>query len=178
MAYVPSTTTMRDCPPLPECPECGGLECLCRPRFFAGQLLTDEDLKRLDRYITEKNKLHNRYLHGWGVVCGLDVVCSPCAGMVQVKSGYALSPCGEDIIVGRDEPVDIGALIRQCRQVQKQPDCEPPRSVTSADCANLTEDWVLALCYYETTSRRVTPLKGGSPASGCGCQNRDRKSVV
>ena len=25
------------------CPDCGGLECLCRPRFFAGQLLTADD---------------------------------------------------------------------------------------------------------------------------------------
>ena len=59
------------------CPECGGLECLCRPRFFAGQLLTDQTLNDLDRYIIEKNKLHNRYLHGWGVVCGLEAVCAP-----------------------------------------------------------------------------------------------------
>ncbi len=57
MAYVLSTTTMQDCPPLPECPECGGLECLCRPRFFAGQLLTEQDLNRLESYIVEKNKL-------------------------------------------------------------------------------------------------------------------------
>jgi len=57
---------------------CDGLECLCRPRFFAGQLLTDEDLRRLDHYVVAKNRLHNRYLHGTGVVCGLEVVCSAC----------------------------------------------------------------------------------------------------
>src|SRR5690349_21018508 len=63
------------CDPRPVCPSCGGLECLCRPRFFAGQLLTDEDLTRLDHYIQAKNRLHNRFLHGWGVACGLEVVC-------------------------------------------------------------------------------------------------------
>src|SRR6516162_11281841 len=72
------------------CPDCGGLQCLCRPRFFAGQLLTEDDLNRLDRYIIAKNKLHNRYLHGWGTVCGLEVACNPCTGFVTVKSGYAL----------------------------------------------------------------------------------------
>ena len=71
-------TTPCDSPEQP-CPECGGLECLCRPRFFAGQLLTDEDLNLLNHYIIEKNKLHNRYLHGWGVVCGLEV-CATLAG--------------------------------------------------------------------------------------------------
>src|SRR5262249_37719551 len=55
-------------PPLSPCPVCGGLECLCRPRFFAGQLLSEEDLRALDHYIVGKNKLHNRYVHGWGVV--------------------------------------------------------------------------------------------------------------
>ena len=34
------------CDPAPVCPACGGLECLCRPRFFAGQLLTEDDLNR------------------------------------------------------------------------------------------------------------------------------------
>ena len=59
------------------CPDCGGLECLCRPRFFAGQLLTEQDLNRLDQYIVAKNQLHNRYLVGHGVVCGLEVAVQP-----------------------------------------------------------------------------------------------------
>src|ERR1700756_439650 len=103
------TTTVTDpCQHImPACPVCGGLECLCRPRFFAGQLLTDEDLKRLDHYITAKNKLHNRYLIGWGVACGLEVVCDACDGTVTVRPGYALSPCGEDIVVCADTPVDV-----------------------------------------------------------------------
>ena len=84
------------------CPECGGLECLCRPRFFAGQLLTEEDLNRLDHYIVEKNKLHNRHLIGWGVVCGLEVECHPCEEQIVVRQGYALSPCGDDIVVCAD----------------------------------------------------------------------------
>src|SRR5918999_2707344 len=87
---------------LPVCPACGGLECLCRPRFFAGQLLTDEDLNRLDAYIRGKNRLHNRMLHGWGTVNGLEVSCTPCGNTVTVSSGYALSPCGEDIVLCHD----------------------------------------------------------------------------
>src|SRR5689334_1481208 len=82
---------------LPVCPACGGLKCLCRPRFFPGQLLTDEDLNRLEHYIVEKNRLHNRYLVGWGVACGLEVVCDACdSDRVIVRTGYALSPCGDD----------------------------------------------------------------------------------
>src|SRR5688500_15059087 len=81
------------CDPKPVCPACGGLECLCRPRFFAGQLLTEEDLNRLDHYIVAKHRLHNRHLFGTGVVCGLEVVCATCTptgnATVIVRPGYA-----------------------------------------------------------------------------------------
>src|SRR4051794_33293415 len=100
----------------PICPACGGLDCFCRPRFFAGQLLTDDDLNRLDGYMRGKNRLHNRYLQGSGTVAGLEVVCSPCEGVVTVRSGYALSPCGDDIVVCADEDVNICDLIDRCRE--------------------------------------------------------------
>src|SRR5262249_50319348 len=83
----------RNCPP--PC-ECGLLECLCRPRFFAGQLLTEQDLNRLDAYIRAKNRLHTLQLHGFGVVNGLEVRCEPCGDGVVVTTGYAISPCGDD----------------------------------------------------------------------------------
>src|SRR5690242_1272175 len=78
IAKLPNCTPASPCQPAPVCPACGGLECLCRPRFFAGQLLTEDDLNRLDDYVVAKNRLHNRYLVGWGVACGLEVVCSVC----------------------------------------------------------------------------------------------------
>src|SRR6266536_5719170 len=112
MAFVSGSRNpiLAECAPV-ACPVCGGLECLCRPRFFAGQLLTDEDLKRLDHYVVAKDRLHNRYLHGPGSVCGLEVVCNPCDYTVTVRSGYAIGPCGEDIVVCRDTAVDVGDLI-------------------------------------------------------------------
>jgi hypothetical protein len=172
-------TTLADCSPV-ACAVCGGLECLCRPRFFAGQLLTDEDLKRLDHYITEKNKLHNRYLVGWGVACGLEVVCNSCDGTVTVRSGYALSPCGEDIVVCSDTPVDVCSMIQKCKKLQPR-DCQPFQPGANDPCSDTTEDWVLSICYDEKLSRGVVPLKntggaaccsrcacGGSGACGCG----------
>ena len=172
------------------CPECGGLECLCRPRFFAGQLLTEEDLNRLDHYIVEKNKLHNRHLIGWGVVCGLEVECHPCEEQIVVRQGYALSPCGDDIVVCADAVVDICKLIRQCRQEsRKARDCEPYRSPGREDCQDETEVWVLSVCYDEKASRGVTALRGGSGAAccsrcscggsaSCGCSCHDKTSAL
>ena len=52
------------------------LECLEHPKFFCGQLLTDQDLTSLVQWVQNKSRLL-RYRHGWGVVCGLDVRCQP-----------------------------------------------------------------------------------------------------
>ncbi len=154
-------------PPDPSCqpcPDCGGLTCLCRPRFFAGQLLTEQDLNRLDQYITGKHKLHNRYLWGWGVVGGLEVSCSPCDGLVRVSEGYALSPCGEDIVVCKDDSVDICALIARCR-TDSEPDCRP--YARQEQCDDVIEDWILAVRYAESPSRGVTALTGAGQSCGC-----------
>lgn len=170
----------QECPP--PCPACGGLQCLCRPRFFPGQLLTDEDLNRLEHYVVEKNKLHNRYLHGQGIVCGLDVVCNPCDSKgVIVKTGYALSPCGDDIVVCKDSPVNVCDLINQCRPV-KEVECDPMHPAPTETCPEGEQEWVLAICYDEKQSRGITALRadvmspccstcacGGSSACGCGC---------
>lgn len=171
----PVATSPQDCACPPPCPACGGLECLCRPRFFPGQVLTDDDLNRLEQYVIAKNKLHNRYFHGSGVVCGLEVVCDPCSTTnVTVKSGYALSPCGEDIIVCGDASVNICDLINQCRP---RNDCDPYGAQPPADCRQGVQRFVLSICYNETPSRGVQPLMsqpcacdcGGNCGGSCGC---------
>src|SRR5262249_8522265 len=157
-------------PSITRCPVCGGLECLCRPRFFAGQLLTEDDLNRLDRYIIAKNRLHNRYLHGWGTVCGLEGACNPCTGFVTVQYCYALSPCGDDIVVCNDQSVNVCELIQYCRQ--QQFDCDPLFPLPQPICGDEDQDWILYLCYDEKPSRGITPLQSGSGAaccSKCGC---------
>ena len=147
------------------CPACGGLQCLCRPRFFAGQLLTEDDLNRLERYVVEKNKLHNRYLHGWGAACGLEVVCHQCQGFVTVRSGYALSPCGDDIVVCQDTSVNVCDLIKQCNE--KEWECDPAWPRPDPLCGDEDAEWILYVCYDEKPSRGITALRGGSGGACC-----------
>lgn len=58
----------------------------------------------LDRLCQERDlRWHNKHLHGWGVVCGLELECD--AGdptKVVLKSGYALDCEGNDMVVGED----------------------------------------------------------------------------
>lgn len=147
-----------------ECRPCDGLACQCRPRFFDGQLLTAADFRRLDHYIVAKDRLHNRYLHGVGVVCGLEVVCSPCDDTVTVRTGYALGPCGEDIVVCEDARVDVGALIKEQRALGARADCGPFSEPGKAS-EGARQQWVLGICYDERPARPVA----GLARTGCGC---------
>jgi len=172
LAAAAAGKTVRTPDPCMPCPECEGLECLCRPRFFSGQLLTEADLNRLDHYIVAKNRLHNRYLHGWGVACGLEVVCHPCGNQVVIKPGYALSPCGDDVVLCAEQTVDICNLISGCCRPEPD-DCFPPRPIPP-ECAEIEQEWILAVCYDEQLSRGVPALRATNacaPKCGCGTQS-------
>ena len=163
-ARAPTTSPPAPTTCAPPC-YCGLLECLCRPRFFAGQLLTEQDLNRLDAYIRAKNKLHNLQLFGWGVVNGLQVRCEPCGTGVVVGTGYALSPCGDDIIVCGDTTVDVCALVKRCEPTGAG--CATPVQARGVSgCDDIIEDWVLAIHYTEMQTRGVTALRMGNT---CGC---------
>jgi hypothetical protein len=76
-----------------------------RVRYFAGMLLSAEELKTDQSYYHEKRKMHNRCLHGYGVVCGLEVSMSK--GGIRVSPGVALSCTGDEIVVGNRVEVPL-----------------------------------------------------------------------
>jgi hypothetical protein len=73
----------------------GSLE---RIRFFASRLLTTDDLDREQAYFLARSRRHNRFLHGWGVVAGLEVGVSE-ANEVVVAPGLAIDCAGNEIAV-------------------------------------------------------------------------------
>jgi hypothetical protein len=161
------------------CPICTGLHTFVRPRFFAGQLLTDTELTALSSYVVDKQRLHNAYLHGWGVVCGLQVECDGCGPGVLVRPGYAIDPCGYDIVAPAATSVDVLGLISQCQVSEQRLNCDPPRYPTAQGCPD-QETWCLTVRYREQDARPVTPLGGtaratcscgsvGKTSGGCGC---------
>src|SRR5258708_11895673 len=73
-------------------PGTSGLE---RVNYFPRQIMTVEDMITEAEYFREKLRRHNRYLHGWGVVCGLDVAAAPTStapATVSISGGYAIGP--------------------------------------------------------------------------------------
>jgi hypothetical protein len=73
---------------------------LKRVRFFPGQLLTADDFETEQTYQREKWRLHNRVLHGVGIVEGLGVATDDDQGAaVVVSPGVALDGLGNEIVV-------------------------------------------------------------------------------
>lgn len=147
---------------------CGGTSArpsaFVRPRFFAGQLLTEDDLGLLVDYMTGKSKLHNRSLYGPGVVCGLEVSCDPCGGgKVVVHPGHALDCAGNDIVLSCKEQVDVQALVRELRVSSLGVDCVDP-------CDDDGErKYGLYVRYEELSVEPVTPYATEEPCPSPGC---------
>lgn len=79
---------------------------LVRPHFFAGQLLTAADLDLDQEYLSRKRSIHDRWLHGWGVVCGLEVESSG-DDTIVVSPGVAVDGHGREIVVPAAAPLRI-----------------------------------------------------------------------
>ncbi|MBP2330393.1 hypothetical protein JOF56_010778 [Kibdelosporangium banguiense] len=147
---------------------CGGTSArpsaFVRPRFFAGQLLTEDDLGLLVDYMTGKSRLHNRSMFGPGVVCGLEVGCDPCGGgKVVVHPGHALDCTGNDIVLNCKEQVDVQALVRELRV-----------SSLGVDCGDPCDDdgrrrYGLFVRYEELSVEPVAPYATEEPCPSPGC---------
>jgi hypothetical protein len=181
---------------------CGGAGCgecyaqgIVRPRFFAGQLLTEDDLQLLTDYVGQKNRLHNRHLFGAGVVCGLEVTCHPCGdGRVIVHPGFALDCCGNDLVLSCPQILDMNAMVRDLRRDTLggfdcgDPCPDPPTSATKKTTEGQgleteTETkpgfrYCLYIRYCEQPSDPVTPYSTGEECVQVGCEpTRVREGV-
>jgi hypothetical protein len=145
-----------------KCAMCG--EQLERVRYFPRQLLTADDMRVEQEYFREKARRHNRYLHGWGVVCGcvVEQVKDAKTWTVRVCPGYVVGPQGDEILINdcRDVDLKTGAAPDPC--TVRWP-CPPLGAMPAAGRDDLTTVYI-AVRYAECFSRptRVHP-------AGCGC---------
>jgi len=140
-----------------------------RPRFFPRQLVTPDDLTLGQEYFRNKLRRMNRYLHGWGVVCGAKVAMSNKSWMVIVRPGYILGPYGDEIVIEQDICFDLRTRCTAagggdaCDDIVIDPLC-PDRTIDTN--GNPDTPLYVALRYKEVPARpvRVTPI-------GCGCDD-------
>ena len=81
-----------------------------RPHYFAGKLLTADDLQQEQDYVRGKSRLHNRFLHGWGIVAGLSVSVDQ-GTTVAVLPGLALDCAGNELVLSEPERIPLSGLV-------------------------------------------------------------------
>src|SRR5947208_339330 len=128
------------------CPVCQGLQLFSSPIYATGGVLTADDLSSEQSFVRAKMRLHNRHLHGWGTVCGLEVVCDDCAGFVRVLPGYAIDPCGNDLVLVDSTPFNLVKAIADCRMTRpKLGACDPYVPPPDPGCADAETYWCVTL---------------------------------
>ena len=121
------------------CPCCGGASAgpaavpVERSRFFTGKFLTARDFRDEQAYFLARHRLHQRALHGWGIVCGLEVRhhVPDCfaRGWLVVSPGIALDCYGREIVLHEETPVQLNRLFEQqvgCGEEGRYPDPHTP----------------------------------------------------
>ena len=138
-----------------------------RVRYYPRQLLTADDMTAGQEYLRQKIRRHNRFLHGWGVVCGMEVKASPEKSQpwqVRVCPGYAVGPQGDEIRLAEAVLFDLatGAQSTPDPCVDAWP-CPPTGTMPGGKGKKPTNVYV-AVRYAECPTRpeRVLP-------AGCGC---------
>ena len=155
--------------------ECGcGLERLERPLFTAGMVLSDSDLTALVDWTRARLGLQ-RFRDGWGAVCGLDVRCDPDhPGSVIIEPGYAVSCCGEDVVVCEPQRLDLSECCADPTPCG-EPDPPGPDLVEGADKPDLpVKDGQGKPCGDVAVDLMLAPqdsLAGTELIDGCGCSH-------
>jgi hypothetical protein len=139
-----------------------------RLRYFPRQLITADDMRTEQHYLRERMKRHNRFLHGFGVVCGCEVIAPTATSppwQLTVCPGYAVSPQGDEILIPQPVTFDLQT------GVQNPDSCTPPCPCPPQPvCQPPIQQSIGYLCvrYTECVTRpvRVHP-------AGCGCDQLD-----
>jgi DNA-binding beta-propeller fold protein YncE len=95
----------------------------------------------LDRLCAARDlRHHNKHLHGWGIVCGLQVECGPDGPgqprtHVTVRKGYAIDCEGNDVILDNDEKLDLAAISAGLASPLASPLTSPPTGLADGELA-------------------------------------------
>lgn len=133
-----------------------------RLRLLDGQLLTADDLAALQDYVREKMWLHNRMLHGYGIVAGLDVTMQEQASgdsQLVVAPGYALDGYGRELIVPEPLEVAVGHDRRDFIVLLKYAEQDDPSSAvpSTGTETQATRTIETVQVMFESPAERLTP---------------------
>lgn len=146
---------------------CSPLE---RVRYFPRQCINAEDMRMAHEYLYEKMRRHNRFLHGWGVVCGLLVEPTNNADsnwQITICPGYALTPQGDEIYLCEPVHFDLKTGAQEPETCTVKWPCPPEGAMPSTKQRSIV---YLAIRFAECLSRPVRIHSAGCGCDEAGCE--------
>jgi competence ComEA-like helix-hairpin-helix protein len=120
-----------------------------RVRYSQGLVLGVDEFLQEELYLTERDRLHQRALHGYGVVYGLEVYWNSSDRQVHVSPGLAVDAHGQDICISLEQCADLDAwLSRRAAEIVTDPQ-NPPHTLSA----------YVTLCYRQCETDKV-PVPG------------------
>lgn len=121
-----------------------------RVNYTLGMIIGADDLRQDQRYLTARDERHQRSLHGWGVVSGLDVDVDP-DDRLRVNPGLAVDGIGRGICLESPQCADLLAWLNA--------------HAADVETSSPVDVWVL-LC-HDTCETELLPVPSGP------CQSLD-----
>jgi DNA-binding beta-propeller fold protein YncE len=155
--------------------------------FFTGQFLAERDFRDEQSYHIGKHRQHNRYLHGYGTVCGLQVVQHPDPAcrkrMVIVEPGLALDGLGREVVLKHKFYLDLNEALSPASQgtaSAHQPDLSQPATTETSGTTPSNPHLLISLCYEEEPTEFVPALyaHGGCNEQGCAANRIRERSRI
>ena len=115
--------------------------------YYYGKPLAVQDFQLEQDYFNQKRWLINRMVHGWGVVCGLDVMLkTDSRDTLIVTPGMALDCCGREILVCEPYEIELQPVLDECK--------------TDPKSGKYLEPLVVCLEYHsrKTEPRKLPPI--------------------
>jgi hypothetical protein len=142
-----------------------------RVRYYPRQLMTAEDMRAEQDYFVERLRRHNRLFHGWGILCGLDVL--PAASVdkpwqVWVCPGDACAATGDEIHVPAKVPFDLAR-----GSAPEDDDCVPCPCPPGPPMGSRTPGETVGYLAIRYACRPARPVRVGHADCGCsdsGCE--------
>jgi hypothetical protein len=131
-----------------------------RPRYFDGQLLSAADFALEQQYLIRKRQLHNRALHGFGVVTGLAVTLASSSGAIVIEPGLALDRQGHELQLHDAVALEIGSPDGSCYVIIEYTERETdpvilPANTTQTAASRIEEGIVIRLSEDEPIDEGV-----------------------
>lgn len=140
-----------------------------RVNYHSGVVLGAAEFIADQTYFREKSKRHNRYLHGSGVVAGLEV--SAAGGKVRVTPGLALDCEGNEIVLAAalvaDPPGGEASVYVGIRYAERETDPVPVPDPTDGLTAYARVEEIAQLT-YETINPFGSHRRAGKSCRACG----------